>query len=114
MHAKLLTELGGLLGRPREALLQSALARPQQLLAYGSPVPSMARLVAAYGFALARNHCFSDDNERIALAVVDAFLRINGSEMTASEEDAVDAIRSLAAGELSGPDFAAWMAANLK
>jgi death on curing protein len=114
MHAKLLTEFGGLPGMPRETLLQSALARPQQLLAHGTPAPSMAQLAAAYGFALARSHCFSDGNKRIALAVIDVFLRINGSELTASEADAVDAIRSLAAGDLSEQDFAAWIAAHLK
>ena len=90
MHAKLLGEFGGLPGLPRAELLQSSLARPQQLLAYGEPPPSIAQLAAAYGFALARNHCFSDGNKRIALAVIDVFLRINGSGLSATEEDVAD------------------------
>jgi death on curing protein len=113
MHAKLLAEFGGLPGLPREARLQSALARPQQLFTYGDPAPSTAQLAAAYGFALARNHCFSDGNKRIALAVVDVFLRMNGSSLTASEEDAADTIRRLASGELTEAEFAAWIAASM-
>ncbi|MBM5810489.1 MAG: type II toxin-antitoxin system death-on-curing family toxin [Gammaproteobacteria bacterium] len=113
MHARLVGEFGGLPGLPRTELLQSSLGRPQQLLADGAPPPSLAQLAAAYGFALARNHCFSDGNKRIALAVIDVFLRINGSGLTATEEDAADTIRRLAAGELAEADLAAWIAANM-
>jgi len=48
------------------------------------------RLAAAYGFALARGHGFPDGNERVALAVIDVFLRMNGLELTAKEADAAD------------------------
>ena len=112
MHAKILGEFGGLPGLPRAELLQSSLARPQQLLAYGDQPPSIAQLAASYGFAFARNHCFSDGNKRIALAVIDVFLRINGSGLSATEEDAADTIRRLAAGELSESDLTAWISAN--
>lgn len=112
MHAKLLGEFGGLPGLPRAELLQSSLARPQQLLAYAESSLSLAQLAAAYGFGLARNHCFSDGNKRIALAVIDVFLRINGSGLAAAEEDAADTIRRLAAGELTESDLAAWISAN--
>lgn len=113
IHASLLAEFGGLRGLPKDALLQSALARPKQSYAYGESVPSMAQLAAAYGYALARNHCFSDGNKRIAFAVVDVFLRINGSHLTASEEDAADTIRRLASGDLTESDFAAWVEAHM-
>lgn len=109
MHAKLLGEFGGLPGLPCAELLQSSLAQPQQLLGYGEPSPSLAQLAASYGFALARNHSFSDGNKRIALAVIDVFLRINDSGLSATEEDAADTIRRLAAGELTESDLAAWI-----
>ena len=54
--------------------------------------------VAAYGYALARGHCFTDGNKRVALVVIDVFLRMNGSELTASEPDAVVTLQALAAG----------------
>lgn len=112
IQAELMQEHGGLTGPPRQGDLEAALGRPQHLHAYGEPAPTLPRLAAAYGFALARGHCFPDGNKRIALAVIDVFLRVNGSELTADEMDAAETIQALAAGELAENDLAEWIAAN--
>jgi death-on-curing protein len=72
----------------------------------------LPRLAAAYGFALARGHCFPDGNKRVALAVIDVFLRINGLALTADELDAVSTVQSLAAGDLTEDELAEWIATN--
>jgi len=59
------------------------------LHAHAESPPTLPRLAAAYGFALARGHCFPDGNKRVALAIIDVFLRMNGMELTADELDAV-------------------------
>jgi death-on-curing protein len=97
------------MGPAREAALESTLARPQQLLSYAVPPPTISQLAAAYGFGLAKNHFFPDGNKRIALAIMDVFMQINGFELTAREEDAVLTIRSLAAGDLSETELAIWI-----
>ena len=74
MHLELIAEHGGLAGPPRVAALEAALGRARNLFSYTTPSPSLERLAAAYGFALARNHCFPDGNKRVALAVIDVFL----------------------------------------
>lgn len=74
----------------------------------------MPRLAAACGFALARGHCFADGNKRVALAIIDVFLQLNGSELAASELDAVVTLQALAAGELSEDELTEWIAANLQ
>jgi death on curing protein len=112
IHTELLREHGGLLGPPREAALESTLARPQQLLSYAVPPPSIFQLAAAYGFGLAKEHCFPDGNKRVALAIIDVFMQLNGLELTAREEDAVLTIRSLAAGELNEAELANWIREN--
>ena len=112
IHQALLQEHGGLIGPPRPDSLEAALARPQQLHHYTQPKPSVARLAAAYGFALAKGHCFADGNKRVALSIIDVFLQMNGSELTASEPDAVVTIQALAAGELTKEELAAWIEAN--
>ncbi len=112
IHQALLQEHGGLQGPPRPDSLEAALARPQQLYHYTRPRPSLARLAAAYGFALAKGHCFADGNKRVALSIVDVFLQMNGSELMASEPDAVVTIQALAAGELTEEGLAAWIAAK--
>ena len=71
-----------------------------------------ARRAAACGFALRRDHPVLDGNKRLALAVVDVFLRMNGRELTAPEEDAVLTFRDLAAGALDEAGLAGWIRAN--
>jgi len=112
IQGELIAEHGGLSGPPRQGDLEAALGRPVNLHAYSETPPSLPRLAAAYGFALARGHCFPDGNKRVALAVVDVFLRLNGFELTADELDAVDTIQALAAGDLTEDELADWIAAH--
>jgi death-on-curing protein len=92
--------------------LEAALGCPMHLHAHAESPPSLQRLAAAYGFALARGHCFPDGNERVALAIIDVFLRMNGLALAAAETDAVDTILALAAGELTEAALADWITAN--
>jgi len=112
IQGELIAEHGGLSGPPRHGDLEAALGRPVNLHAYSETPPSLPRLAAAYGFALARGHCFPDGNKRVALAIVDVFLRLNGSELTADEMDAVDTIQALAAGDLTEDQLAEWIAGH--
>lgn len=114
IHRALVQEHGGLIGPPRPDSLGAALARPRQLHHYAKPEPSLPRLAAACGFALARGHCFADGNKRVALAIIDVFLQLNGSELAASEPDAVVTLQALSAGELSEDELTDWIAANLQ
>jgi len=112
IQAELISEHGGLTGPPRQSDLEAALGRPINLHTYTETPPTLPRLAAAYGFALARGHCFPDGNKRVALAIIDVFLRMNGLELTADEMDAVDTIQSLAAGDLTEDQLAEWITAN--
>lgn len=112
IHGELLVEHGGLDGGFKEGVLESTVARPQQLLSYSDPAPSIYELAASYAFGFAKNHPFSDGNKRIALASVDVFLQLNGYELTATEVDAVDTILQLAAGELNEASLAKWIESN--
>ena len=85
LHAESLAEHGGSPGLRDEGLLDSALARPQNLLAYGEP--DAAALAAAYGSGVARNHPFIDGNKRAALLSIGLFLHLNGWRLTAIEGD---------------------------
>jgi len=111
IQGELIAEHGGLTGPPRQGDLEAALGRPVNLHAYAESPPSLPRLAAAYGFALARGHCFPDGNKRVALAIIDVFLRMNGLTLTADETDAVVTIQALAAGELTEEELADWIAA---
>jgi death-on-curing protein len=99
---------GGMPGLRDETGLESALARPQQQLAYGE-APDLARLAAAYGFGLARNHPFQDGNKRIAFVAMAVFLGLNGYEVGVPEAEVVAAMLGLAAGEVTEDQLAEWL-----
>jgi death on curing protein len=110
LQERLLAEFGGLGGIRDAGLLDSALARPQQLLAYGQP--SVFDLAAAYAFGLVRNHPFLDGNKRIAFAASVLFLELNGRCFAASEAEATLKILALAARDMDEAGYAAWLREN--
>jgi death-on-curing protein len=110
IHAEQIAEHGGLEGIRDQGLLESALARAENLAAYGKP--DVCDLAAAYAFGLARNHPFADGNKRTAFVVSATFLILNGRDLTATEVDVVTTILKLAAGELPEAELADWFRAN--
>ncbi|MEP7042227.1 MAG: type II toxin-antitoxin system death-on-curing family toxin [Dokdonella sp.] len=114
IHDRQLAEHGGTAGVRDEGLLDSALARPQQLHAYGDPSPDVADLAASLAFGLARNHPFLDGNKRTAHVCYRAFLALNNAVLVAGDEDKYIAMLSLAEGSLSEADFATWLRQRLK
>jgi death-on-curing protein len=103
----LLAGHGGLSGIRDKALLESALARPQQAFAYDDAL-SLVDLAAAYSYGLAKNHPFVDGNKRIALTVAVVFLELNGCSLSAPEPETVLVFEQLAAGELMEKELASW------
>jgi death-on-curing protein len=103
---------GGALGVRDEGLLESALARPQQLFAYGQP--DIFAMAAAYAAGLARNHPFIDGNKRVAFMAAYVFLVRNGYAVTASEADAAVTFEQLAAGVLAEDTLTEWLRGNSK
>jgi death-on-curing protein len=110
MHERLLAEFGGLGGVRDDGMLDSALARPQHLFAYGRP--NLFELAAAYAFGLVRNHPFLDGNKRIAFTAAVLFLELNGKSFNAPEAEATLKTLALAARELGEAGYAAWLKNN--
>jgi death-on-curing protein len=113
LHDRLLALEGGAAGLRDEGLLQSALARPQQLRAYQSEA-DVIQMAAAYTAGIVRDHPFIDGNKRTGFVVGVLFLELNGYRFVASEEDAAEAVLSLADGRLKEEAFAEWMRVNTK
>jgi len=111
VHDEQLAEHGGGIGVRDNGLLESALARPQNRLAYDARA-DLPALAAAYAFGLARNHPFVDGNKRTAFVAAELFLDLNGMTLAASDEDCVLTMLRLAAGEIEEEAFAAWLRAN--
>jgi death-on-curing protein len=112
IHDEQLAEHGGGEGVLDLGLVESAIARPRNLAAYGAP--DLPALAAALGFGLARNPSSVDGNKRTAYVAVETFLLLNALELTAGDAECVVAMMDLAAGELPEEGFAAWLRDNTR
>jgi death-on-curing protein len=113
IHSELLLEHGGAAGIAAggDDLLESALARPRNRLAY-EPDSDLATLAAAYLFGLVKNHGYIDGNKRVGFAAAATFLLLNGLRLTASEADAYDAVIGAVEGSRTESDIADWLRGN--
>jgi death-on-curing protein len=111
VHAEQLALFGGADGIRDLGLLESALARPLNKLAYGET--NLAALAAAYAFGIARNHPFVDGNKRTAFASIIVFLGLNGIDFDVPPAAAAAMILALAAGEIHEDGLARWIEDNM-
>lgn len=114
IHDRQLAEYGGATGVRDEGLLESALARPLQLLAYAEPAPDLADLAAALAHGLARNHPFVDGNKRTAAVACETLIELNGGVLDAEDSELFPRYLALADGRLPAQDFAAWLRTHLR
>jgi death-on-curing protein len=113
LHAEQIAEHGGGHGLRDRGLLESALARPQQRLAYNTESQTLVSLAAAYAAGLSQNHPFTDGNKRIAFLTMVVFLELNGLSLDAREDDAFEIFTRLASGDLAEPALCDWISENL-
>ncbi|MBN8728086.1 MAG: type II toxin-antitoxin system death-on-curing family toxin [Xanthomonadales bacterium] len=113
VHDRQLAEHGGSSGIRDESLLDSALARPLQLHAYGEPPPDVSELAASLAYGLARNHPFVDGNKRTAAVLCETFIVLNGGRLDAGDLELYPVYLSLAEGSLTEAEFALWLRSHI-
>jgi death on curing protein len=107
-HRESLVLFGGGDGLRDAGLLASALARPQNVLAY-EPEADVFRLAASYCHGIVKNHPFIDGNKRTGTLAAIAFLALNGVEVDFDEPDIVVMVVGLASSEVSEEQMADWL-----
>ncbi len=113
IHRLQLAEHGGMEGIRDEGLLQSALFRPKNLLAYSESSPDIASLAASYAYGIVKNHPFVDGNKRTSYVLMRTFLKINGYDIQASEEEKYYTWIDLATSKISETELADWIRKHL-
>ena len=108
IHDMQIAQHGGEPGIRDKNAVQAALARPENLVAYGEPPPDAAAPAAAYAFGLARNHGFVDGNKRTAGVVARLFLADNERKVRFDAADAVHTVERVAAGIITEAQLAEW------
>jgi death-on-curing protein len=94
------------------ALLQSALARPQQSDVYEQA--NLIRQAATLCFGLIKNHPFIGGNKRTATALVDEFLFRNHIEVTATTAEIIELVLAIEAGAWAIDEAKAWLRAHTR
>ena len=111
LHTKVIDAAGGSHGLRDEGLLESTLARPENIHHYGEA--DKFQLAASYAEGIARNHAFVDGNKRTAFATADLFLRKNGHAIKTHEDDAhVTTMENLGQGKISREEFSNYLREN--
>ena len=109
LHTALIAEFGGLEGVRDEGLLESALAAPFQTFGGEAVYPSLQAKAAQLGFGLICNHPFVDGHKRIGAHAMLVFLALNGIDLTYSQQELVDIVLSVAAGNADRQALLQWI-----
>ncbi len=111
IHHQSIEFSGGSHGLRDPGLLESALARPRNLHAYGEN--DIFQLAASYAEALSQNHPFVDGNKRVAFTSAGIFLSDNGYELLPSKGDEhADMIEALSQSKTTREEVAHYLYDN--
>lgn len=113
IHSRQLAEHGGLVGVRDPGMLSSALARPKNVFADSQPTPDLAALAASYAFGIIKNHLFVDGNKRTAYVLCRTLLKLNGSDIDATDVEKYQTFLGLAEGTVSEGELTDWIRSKL-
>jgi len=110
LHETAIFQHGGSLGQRDKAALESALAQPRHVFddqfAHAFPFD----MAAVYAFHICMNHPFVDGNKRTAFAAAVVFLRLNGFNLEADENDAAEMMLAITTSEMDKEAISCWLA----
>lgn len=114
IHDQQIAEHGGPNGIRDLPVLESSLARPENLAFYG-PDADIAALAASYAFGIAAKQAFYDGNKRTSAVVTRTFLLLNGYDVIPSASEAVRLSIWVRVGDgsLNEEQLADWLRANI-
>ena len=114
LHRVILEGSGGSIGVRDLGALESALAQPRASFDGVDLHASLCTKAAALGFSLALNHPFVDGNKRVAHAAMEAFLMLNGSEISAAINEQESLMLDLAAGLVTRQQLTEWLESHVQ
>ena len=113
LHQDVIAQSGGSPEIRDEGLLESALNASFQTFAGIELYPTIIDKAAHLGYSLIKNHAFVDGNKRIGTHAMLVFLMLNGIEVAYEDEELIQLILGVAAGEISSEQLLAWLQAHI-
>jgi death on curing protein len=94
-------------------LLESALHAPQASFGGEQFYPDFVQKAAVLAVRIVRNHPLPDGNKRLAWACLRMFIVLNNHQLDVSDDDAVNQMLAVAAGEIDEEAMTEWLATRL-
>lgn len=113
LHKDIIAESGGSAEIRDEGLLDSALNAPFQTFSETELYPTLIEKAARLGYSLIKNHAFVDGNKRIGAHTMLVFLALNGIEIEYEDNDFIQLVLGVAAGEISDEQLLTWLKAHI-
>ncbi len=114
IHADQIERYGGSTGVRDIGLLESALAMPRAGSGDVYFHASLHEMAAAYLFHLVQNHPFIDGNKRVGALAAYVFLRLNGVELTCTNNALVRLVLNVAQGRTTKAEVAAFVQMHMR
>ena len=114
IHQVLVEQFGGVPGVRDEGLLESALSQPKATFFSELLHPTIHEQAAAYLYHIAMNHPFLDGNKRTAFGAMEAFLRLNGYNLSFSDDEAYDMVMWVAQGDMSKEEVSIFLEKHIQ
>ena len=114
IHRRMVDDFGGDSGLRDRGLLESALAMPKAMFDGDYLHVDLPSMAAAYHYHLCANHPFVDGNKRVAVAVAEIFLRANGLQLEASDDEIVELTLGVASGTTGKPEVTGFYAKRVR
>lgn len=109
LHERIIAKDWGRRWAPRRRRPRVCARSAASVLRWRGSYPDLVSKATALGFSLVMNHPFVDGNKRIGHAAMEAFLMLNGFEISAIVDSAEAEILALAAGERRREEFLRWV-----
>ena len=113
LHKDIIAVSGGSPEIRDDGLLDSALNAPFQTFSGTELYPTIIEKAARLGYSLIKNHAFVDGNKRIGAHTMLVFLALNGIEVEYEDNDFIQLVLGVAAGEISDEQLLAWLLTHI-
>jgi death-on-curing protein len=114
LHHVLLRAFGGREGLRDRGGLASAVARPAATFGGEDLYPDLAAKAGALMHSLLLNPPFVDGNKRVGAAAAELFLRVNGWELDAGDEELEEMTISMATRDVEAEALAIWFRQRIR
>lgn len=109
LHQQIIAISGGSAELRDRGLLESAVFRPQSSFGGQEFYPELWSKAAVLGYSLIKNHAFVDGNKRTGFEAMRLMLRLNGYDLSASDDAKFDFVLKIAEGKLTEQAIADWL-----